>query len=81
MKTTGIIRPLDTVGRIVLPKEIRKQFDLVDDVDSLEIFTEGDTIILKKFEPNCIFCGSDKEVSEFKGKNVCKACRKEMKKA
>lgn len=81
MKATGIIRPLDTVGRIVLPKEIRTQFDLVDDVDSLEIFTEGDTIILKKFAPSCVFCGSDKDIVEFKGKNVCKNCRKELKKA
>lgn len=80
MKATGIIRPLDTVGRIVLPKEIRRQFDLKDDTDSLEIFTDGDSIILKKYSPSCVFCGSDEDVIQFKGKNICKKCRRELKK-
>ncbi len=81
MKATGIIRPLDTVGRIVLPKEIRKQFDLVDDRDSLEIFTDNDTIILRKYSPSCIFCGEDDGLIEFKGKKICKNCKKEIRKA
>ena len=79
MKSTGIVRPLDSVGRIVLPMEIRKQLNIVSNKDSLEIFTDGDKIILKKYAPNCIFCGSEDDRTDFKGKNVCKKCRKEMK--
>lgn len=79
MKSTGIVRPLDSVGRIVLPMEIRKQLNIVSSKDSLEIFTDGDKIILKKYAPNCIFCGGEDDITDFKGKNVCKKCRKEMK--
>ena len=78
MKSTGIVRPLDSVGRIVLPMEIRKQMNIVSNKDSLEIFTDGDKIILKKYAPNCIFCGSEDDITDFKGKNVCKKCRKEI---
>lgn len=81
MKSTGIVRPLDSVGRIVLPMEIRKQLGLSDKNDSLEIYTEGDKIILKKYAPNCIFCGKDKDIINFKGKNICRKCQKEINKA
>ena len=80
MKATGIVRPLDNVGRIVLPKEIRKQLGLLDDRDSLEIFVDADKIILKKYAPSCVFCGNDADISSFKGKNVCRKCRKEISK-
>lgn len=79
MKSTGIVRPLDAVGRIVLPMEIRKKLGITERNDALEIYTEGDKIILKKFAPNCVFCGSEKDVIPFKGKNICKKCRRELK--
>lgn len=78
MKSTGIVRPLDSVGRIVLPMEIRKQLNIVSNKDSLEIFTDGDKIVLKKYAPNCLFCGSEDNLIDFKGKKVCKKCRKEI---
>lgn len=80
MKSTGIVRPLDSVGRIVLPMEIRKQLNILSNKDSLEIFTDGDKIILKKYAPNCIFCGGEDGITDFKGKNVCRKCLKEIKK-
>ena len=80
MKSLGIVRRIDHVGRIVLPKELRRLFDLVDNEDSLEIFVEDDKIILKKYEPTCIFCGDSKNVTNYKGKNICAGCVKELKK-
>ena len=56
MKATGIVRKIDSLGRIVIPKELRRVFDIKDDEDVLEIFVEGNTIVLKKYEPACIFC-------------------------
>lgn len=74
MKSTGRTRGVDGLGRIVIPKEIRKAFDIVDNKDSLEIFTEGNTIILKKYEPCCTFCGEAKDVMTYKNKNICPSC-------
>lgn len=74
MKSLGIVRHIDHVGRIVLPKELRRKFDLVDDKDSLEIFVEDDKIILKKYEPACVFCGSADSIVDYMGKKVCKEC-------
>ena len=78
MKATGIVRRLDDLGRIVLPIELRRTLNL-EIKDPVESFTENDCVILKKFEPTCIFCGSSKEVAEFKGKTVCASCLKELK--
>lgn len=78
MKSTGIVRPLDSVGRIVLPMEIRKKLGITEKNDALEIYTEGDKIILKKYAPNCVFCGSSKDILQFKGKNICRKCKDEM---
>ncbi len=78
MKATGIVRRLDDLGRIVLPIELRRTLNL-EIKDPVEIFTENDCVILKKFEPTCIFCGSSKEVTDFKGKTVCAGCVKELK--
>ncbi|MBQ2157043.1 MAG: AbrB/MazE/SpoVT family DNA-binding domain-containing protein [Oscillospiraceae bacterium] len=78
MKATGIVRRLDDLGRIVLPIELRRTLNL-EIKDPVEIFTENDCVILKKFEPTCIFCGSSKEVTDFKGKTVCAGCLKELK--
>ncbi|MBY6758683.1 AbrB/MazE/SpoVT family DNA-binding domain-containing protein [Clostridium botulinum] len=78
MKNTGIVRKIDSLGRIVLPKELRKALNIKDNETPLEIYTEGEQIILKKYEPCCIFCGEAKEVINFKGKNICKICLKEL---
>lgn len=79
MKSTGIVRKVDELGRIVLPIELRRTLD-IGEKDALEIFTEGATIILKKYEPACIFCGDAKDVINYKGKNICSVCMKELKK-
>lgn len=79
MKSTGIVRDIDKLGRIVLPIELRRLKDL-DSGDSVEIYVEGDNIILRKHEPTCVFCGSSNNVTEFKGKNICADCIKELSK-
>lgn len=73
MKSTGIVRRIDDLGRIVLPIEIRKVLG-IEPKDSLEIFIDDDKIILKKYAPQCIFCGNTDEITTFRGKNVCKNC-------
>lgn len=77
MKAMGMIRNVDEVGRIVLPIELRRAFG-IDDRDPIEIFTEDDKIILKKYEPTCIFCGGDDDVRLFEGKNICGHCVKKI---
>lgn len=77
MKATGIVRKLDELGRIVLPIEMRRTFGLAEK-DAVEIYVEGDCIILKKHEPNCAFCGEAKNLVDYKGKLVCKHCIKAM---
>ncbi len=79
MKSTGIVRKVDELGRIVLPIELRRTLEIAER-DSLEIYVEGSTIILKKYEPACIFCGDAKDVVNYKGRNICKNCLEEMKK-
>ena len=79
MKSTGIVRKVDELGRIVLPIELRRTLEIAER-DSLEIYVEGSTIILKKYEPTCIFCGDVKDVVNYKGRNICKKCLDEMKK-
>lgn len=73
MKSTGIVRKVDELGRVVIPIELRRTLS-IGEKDALEIFTEGDTIILKKYEPACIFCGQAKGVRNLMGKNVCPEC-------
>ncbi len=80
MKSTGIVRKVDELGRIVLPIELRRTLDIVEK-DAIEIYVDGASIILKKYEPACIFCGDAKNVINYKGKNICAACMKELKKA
>ena len=74
MKSTGIVRPVDKMGRVVIPKEIRKMLKVENDVDSFEIYMEDDRIILKKYQPTCIFCDSLAESVQFGGYTVCKNC-------
>lgn len=73
MKSTGIVRKVDELGRIVIPSEIRNKFDIAVK-DPIEIFTDGSSIVLKKFEPNCIFCGSNKNLVKYKDKLICQKC-------
>ena len=73
MKSTGIVRKVDELGRVVLPIELRRTLDIAE-IDALEIFIDGSNIILKKYEPACIFCGNAKDVSVFKGRNICPDC-------
>ena len=74
MKTTGIVRPVDRMGRVVIPKEIRNQLDIKNDVDSFEIYMEDGKVVLKKFQPNCVFCERTEDIIEFSGYNVCASC-------
>ena len=73
MTSTGIVRRIDSVGRFVLPIELRRTLQ-IEDNDSLEIFVEDNTIVLKKYQPACIFCGNARHVNSYKGKNVCTDC-------
>ncbi|MDD7512126.1 MAG: AbrB/MazE/SpoVT family DNA-binding domain-containing protein [Peptostreptococcaceae bacterium] len=78
MKTTGIVRPVDALGRVVIPVELRRNLEISTD-DLLEIYVDGSYIILKKHEVSCIFCGSKDEIETVHGKNICKKCLKELK--
>ena len=78
MKSTGIVRRVDELGRIVLPTELRRTLDITER-DSLEIYVDGSSIILKKYQPACIFCDDAKDVVSYKGKNICAKCLKELK--
>ncbi len=78
MKSTGIVRKVDELGRVVLPIELRKTFN-IEEKDGLEIYVDADSIILKKHESGCIFCGEVKGVKDFKGKNICPNCSNELK--
>jgi len=79
MKRNGIIRKLDKLGRVVIPKEIRDRFDIIEK-DPLEMFVQGESIVLKKFVPSCLFCNNEKELMEFNGKILCKKCCDNIKK-
>ena len=80
MKSTGIIRKVDELGRIVLPIEIRRTLDIAER-DELEIYMDGDRIVLQKYEPSCVFCSSSNELTNYRGKNVCRECIKSMNEA
>ncbi|MDR1960712.1 MAG: AbrB/MazE/SpoVT family DNA-binding domain-containing protein [Gracilibacteraceae bacterium] len=73
MKTTGIVRKVDELGRVVLPIELRRTLG-IDEKDALEIYVHEDTIILKKYAPACIFCGSADDMQQFHNKNICRSC-------
>ena len=73
MKSTGITRRVDELGRVVIPMEIRQNFDIAEK-DPLEIYVDGSSIILKKHEPNCVFCGSSKNIATYQYKQVCSSC-------
>lgn len=75
MKSTGIVRKVDELGRIVLPIELRRTLDIAEK-DSLEIYVDEDCIILRKYQPACIFCDNARDVVVYKGKNICRDCIK-----
>ena len=77
MKSTGIIRRMDELGRVVIPIEIRNQFNIAEK-DPIEIYVDGSSIILKKFEPNCVFCGNTKNLLTYKDKLICDKCSKKI---
>ena len=79
MKSTGIVRKVDELGRIVIPIELRRTLD-IEEKDSLEIYMNESSIVLKKYEPACIFCGGNKEILSYKGKNICSKCLEAIKK-
>lgn len=78
MKSTGIVRKIDELGRIVLPIEIRNTMN-IESRDPIEIFTDNDKIILKKYQPSCVFCGNVEDVQFFAGKLVCSECLAKLK--
>ena len=80
MKSTGVVRKLDDLGRIVVPIELRRTMD-IGLRDTLEIFVEDDKIILKKYHPACIFCNDARDVVQYKDKLICRRCLEEIKKA
>lgn len=73
MRATGVIRKVDELGRVVVPIEIRRNFS-IDIKDPVEIYTDDNCIILKKYEPTCVFCGEARNVFKFKEKNICSKC-------
>lgn len=79
LKSTGIVRKVDELGRIVLPIELRHTLD-IEPRDSLEIYVDGNTILLRKYHPTCIFCEDSSDVVSFRGKNVCRKCIQAMNK-
>ena len=78
MKSTGIVRKVDNLGRIVLPVELRRTLG-IDIHSDVEIYVDGDQVILKKYLPCCIFCGDSKDVIYFKDKKICSKCLEELK--
>lgn len=77
MKSTGIVRKVDELGRIVLPIELRRTLDIAER-DELEIYLDDDKVVLKKYEPSCIFCASSRELVSYHGRNVCMECIENM---
>ena len=73
MKSTGIVRKVDELGRIVLPIEMRRTLDIAEK-DALEIYVEGESVILRKYQASCVFCDSVRDIVSFKGRNVCADC-------
>ena len=78
MKSTGIVRKVDELGRIVLPIEIRRTMDIAEK-DPLEIFVEGEKIVLRKYQNACTFCGKGKDLTSFGEKAICHNCLEKLK--
>lgn len=78
MKSTGIVRKVDELGRVVIPMELRRTLGVAVK-DPMEIYVDGEQVILKKYQPSCIFCDNVGEVTEFNGKKICKECLAKLK--
>lgn len=78
MKETGIVRPVDKLGRIVIPKELRRLLNVENEKDSFEIFVENDTLVLKKHKTGCVFCDSTENTFVHEGHTVCRNCAKDL---
>ena len=78
MKSTGIVRKVDDLGRIVLPIEIRKELDLMGEDSKVEIIAKGNEIILKKYADTCIFCHDTSDLVDFNGQKICRKCVKDI---
>ena len=78
MKSTGIVRRMDELGRVVIPIELRNQFQIAEK-DPIEIFVDGSSIVLKKYEKSCLFCGNTKKLTIYKDKLICSKCIKQLK--
>ena len=79
MKSTGMVRKIDELGRIVMPAEIRQTLGL-EVRDAMEIFIDGERVILKKYQPSCIFCTNADDLVDFGGKRICPECLAKLKK-
>lgn len=77
MKSTGITKKIDNLNRIVIPKEILSSVN-ISRGDNVELFIEGDNIIITRYEKDCIFCGETEDLQSFKGKNICKKCKEKL---
>lgn len=73
MKATGIVRPVDDLGRITLPKELRRTLN-ISEKDPLEIYMDGDSIVLKRYKPGCTACGAAKRLVTYRGVKLCENC-------
>lgn len=80
MKSTGIVRKVDELGRVVIPIELRRTLQ-IGEKDALEIYVDGEKIVLKKYQPACIFCGNANGIRVFKEKNICADCWQAMRSA
>ena len=79
MKSTGIVRKVDELGRVVIPIELRNKLG-IEEKDPIEIYVDGSSVVLKKFQPNCIFCGGTKNLIKYKDKLVCSKRKKKLNK-
>ncbi len=77
LKSTGVVSAADQLGRIVIPIELRRTLD-IEDKDGMEIFTDGDKIVLRKYRPGCVFCSSLEGLKDFAGKKICAECMKDL---
>ncbi|MDR1669874.1 MAG: AbrB/MazE/SpoVT family DNA-binding domain-containing protein [Oscillospiraceae bacterium] len=78
MKSTGITRKVDELGRIVLPIELRRTLDIAEK-DPIEIYVDGNCVVLKKYELSCVFCGNPENLTAYKEKYICSNCMSQLK--
>lgn len=79
MRAIGCVRQIDKLGRLVLPSDIRKSLNIVSGLDSVEFFVDGDSVVIKKYRPACIFCGSGDDIVNYKNQTVCQSCLNDLK--